>query len=294
MTSERWSELALVATCAVWGLTFAMVQDAVDTLPVPAFLAYRFLAAALLVGLVFRRALRTLDGAAVRDGAVMGAFLAAGYLLQTYALQHTTASNAGFLTGLFTPLTPLLGAVVLRVRPTRMALAAAGLATAGVALLSGVGGEGLHPLGDALAVGCAISFAAHILATDRGVRGRDVGALLTVQLAVVGAVCLVAAVGLGQVAAPAGGQVWLALVVTTVFASAGGFFAQTYAQQYAPPARVALILAMEPAFAGLFGWLLAGDTLGPLGFAGAALILIAIVAVDLVPRLRPPRPLPEG
>jgi drug/metabolite transporter (DMT)-like permease len=294
VTRERWSELALVATCAVWGLTFAMVQDAVAELPVPAFLAYRFLAAALLVGVVFRAGVRRLDAGALRAGAVMGVFLAAGYLLQTYALQHTTASNAGFLTGLFTPITPLLAALVLRVRLTRMAVGAAAVATLGVALLSGVGGDGLNPLGDALAVGCATCFAAHILATDRGVQGRHVGALVAVQLAVVGAICLVAAIALGQVEAPAGGAVWSALVVTTVFASAGGFFAQTYAQQYAPPARVALILATEPGFAGLFGWLLAGDTLGPAGLLGAALILLAIVAVDLAPRLRPPRPLPEG
>ncbi len=93
---------------------------------------------------------------------------------------------------------------------------------------------------------------------------------------------------------PAGGTVWSALIVTTVFASAAGFFAQTYAQQYAPPARVALILATEPAFAGLFGWLLAGDTIGALGLLGAVLIVVAIVAVDLAPRLRPRRPLPEG
>jgi drug/metabolite transporter (DMT)-like permease len=294
LSRERWSEVALVATCAVWGLTFAMVQDAVAELPVPAFLAYRFLAAAALVGLVFRHGLARLGADGVRAGALMGVFLAAGYLFQTYALQHTTASNAGFLTGLFTPLTPLLAALVLRTPPTRMALGAAALATVGVALLSGVGGEGLHPLGDALSVGCATCFAAHILATDRGVKGRDVGALLTVQLAVVGAICLVIAAAQHQLEAPAGAAVWSALIVTTVFASAGGFFAQTYAQQYAPPARVALILAMEPAFAGLFGWLLAGDTLGAAGFAGAALILVAIVAVDLVPRLRPPRPLPEG
>ena len=77
-------------------------------------------------------------------------------------------------------------------------------------------------------------------------------------------------------------------------ASALGFFVQTYAQQHAPPARTALILASEPAFAGLFGWLLADERLSPVSLCGAALILAAIVAVEVVPRLRPPRPLPEG
>lgn len=294
MSRKRWSDLSLIATTAVWGLTFALVQDAVDELPVAAFLAYRFLAAAALVAVVFRASLRRLSPAGARAGALMGVLLAAGYLFQTYALQHTTASNAGFLTGLFTPITPLLAAAVLSTRLDRTALGAAALATVGVALLSGVGGRGFHPFGDALAVGCATCFAAHILATDRGVGAHEVGALLTVQLAVVGAISLVIAAGAGQLQAPSGGAVWLALIVTTVFASAGGFFAQTYAQQHAPPARIALILSAEPAFAGLFGWLLAGDRLGLAGVFGGGLILVAILAVDMVPRLRPSRPLPEG
>jgi drug/metabolite transporter (DMT)-like permease len=55
-----------------------------------------------------------------------------------------------------------------------------------------------------------------------------------------------------------------------------------------------LILASEPAFAGLFGWLLAGDHLSAVAWLGALLIMAAIVAVEVIPRLRPPRPLPEG
>ena len=87
---------------------------------------------------------------------------------------------------------------------------------------------------------------------------------------------------------------WSALVVTALVASALGFFVQSYAQQHAPPARTALILASEPAFAGLFGYLLADERLTATAWVGAALIMAAIVAVEVVPRLRPPRPLPEG
>src|SRR5438874_3477648 len=98
----------------------------------------------------------------------------------------------------------------------------------------------------------------------------------------------------GDLEVPRGATVWSALIVTALVASALGFFVQSYAQRHAPPARTALILASEPAFAGLFGYVLAGDRLSAAGWAGAALILAAVVAVDLVPRLRPPRPLPVG
>jgi drug/metabolite transporter (DMT)-like permease len=139
VSRARAAELALIAIAAVWGLTFTMVQDAVERLPVTAFLAYRFLPAALLVGLVFRRDLARLSPAGWRAGAVMGIFLTAGYLAQTHGLRETSASNAGFITGLFVVLTPLLGAVVLRQRAGRTAWLAAGASAVGLFLLSGAG-----------------------------------------------------------------------------------------------------------------------------------------------------------
>jgi drug/metabolite transporter (DMT)-like permease len=115
-----------------------------------------------------------------------------------------------------------------------------------------------------------------------------------VQLGVCGLFCLAVAASLGDLQVPQGWTVWGALAVTSLVASAGGFIVQTYAQQRIAPARTALILAAEPAFAGLFGFLLAGDRLSPSELFGAVVIVGAIVAVDAMPRLRPRRPLPEG
>ncbi|HVE69227.1 MAG TPA: DMT family transporter, partial [Solirubrobacteraceae bacterium] len=192
MSRARAAELALVAIAAVWGLTFVMVQDAVEELPVTAFLAYRFIPAALLVALVFRRDLARLSPAGWRIAAVIGLFLTAGYLLQTLGLKETTASNAGFITGLFVVLTPLLGAVVLRQRAGRTAWLAAGASAVGLFLLSGAGAE-FRLAGDGLVLLCAIAFSAHILATDRGVAHHPTGALVAVQLGVCGLLCLLVA-----------------------------------------------------------------------------------------------------
>jgi drug/metabolite transporter (DMT)-like permease len=224
---------------------------------------------------------------------VMGAFLTAGYVFQTLGLEHTSASNAGFITGLFVVFTPLLGAAVLRDRVAPAAWGAAAVSVAGLYLLTSAGGR-LELRGDGFELLCALAFSAHILATARAAGRHHVGALLAVQLGVVGVVCLAAAAAAGQLEVPRGATVWSALLVTSLVASALGFFIQTFAQRHAPPARTALILAAEPAFAGLFGWLFADDRLSPVAWLGAALILAAIVAVELVPRMRPPRPLPEA
>jgi drug/metabolite transporter (DMT)-like permease len=222
----------------------------------------------------------------------MGAFLTAGYICQTLGLERTSPSDAGFITGLFVVLTPVLGALFLREWISAPAWAAAAVSALGLYLLSGAGGD-FQLRGDGLVFLAAVAFAAHILATGRAAGRFDVGALLVVQLGVATVVCLAIATAAGDLAVPHGAKVWSALVVTAVVASALGFFVQTYAQQHAPPARTALILASEPAFAGLFGWLLSHDHLSGVAWLGAGLIMAAIVAVELLPRWRTSVPLPE-
>jgi drug/metabolite transporter (DMT)-like permease len=290
---RRASEVALVAIAAVWGLTFVMVKDAIEELPTMAFLAYRFIPASLIVAVVFRKQLAALSRSGWRAGAVMGVFLAGGYIFQTLGMEQTTASNAGFITGLFVVLTPVLAALIFRERLPRTVWAAAVVAALGLWLLSGAGTD-FNTRGDGLVLICSFSLAAHILATSSAVKRHDVGALLAIQLGVVGVVTLAIGAVAGDLEAPHGTTVWSALIVTSLIASALGFFVQTFAQQHAPPARTALILAAEPAFAGLFGWLLNDERLSATGWFGAVLIMTAIVAVEIIPRFRPPRPLPEG
>jgi drug/metabolite transporter (DMT)-like permease len=283
----------LIAVCAIWGATFPLVKDAVAAVPVTTFLAYRFLFAAIVAGILFRKPLRAMSRAGWKAGAWMGVFLTAGYLFQTFGLDRTSSSNAGFITGMFVVTTPLLGALFLRQRAGLTAWLAAAVATLGLYLLSGTGGS-LHVLGDLLVFGCAISFSIHILITDPAVKQHDVKALLVVQLGLCGLVCLALAGAQGDLLIPREEEVWTALAITSILASVLGFYVQAYAQTHASPARTALILASEPAFAGLAAWKLKGETLDAWGWLGAGLIMAAIVSVELVPYLRPARPLPEG
>lgn len=293
MDRARSAEIALVGVSAIWGLTFPLVQDAVAVVPVMTFLGYRFAAAAVIAAIAFRRELWALSRSGWRAGAYMGVFLTGGYILQTFGLERTTAANAGFITGLFVVLTPLFGALFLGQNVDRLAWVAAGASAIGLYLLSGTGDE-VHVVGDLLVLMCAVSFTFHILVTDPAVRDHDVSGLLVVQLGVCGLFCLAVASAGRDLVVPDAASVWVALVITAVFASVVAFWVQAYAQRQSSPARTALILATEPVFAGFFAYLLNGETLNALGWVGATLIFIAIVSVEVVPNLRPVRPLPEG
>lgn len=292
MSPQRAAEIALVCIAAIWGLTFPLVQDAVAEIPVMTFLGYRFMAAAVLAGLLFRGDLRALSRAGWKAGLLMGIFLTGGYVFQTFGLERTTSANAGFITGLFVVLTPLLGALFLGYHVDRRAWFAAGVSAFGLYLLSGAGG--VHVAGDLLVLLCAVSFSFHIFVTDPAVRAHSVRGLLVVQLGCCGLFTSAAAAAGGDLLVAVDGSVLVALVITAVFASVLGFYVQAYAQTHAPPARTALILASEPVFAGFFAYLLQGETLTGWGWMGAGLIMVAVVAVEVIPQLRTLRPIPEG
>ncbi len=88
------------------------------------------------------------------------------------------------------------------------------------------------------------------------------------------------AVALGQIELPRGWTVWGALLVTGIFASALGFLVQTWAQRRTSATRTALAFAMEPVFAGIFGFWLAGDRLGVIGWGGCAVIMAGILVAE--------------
>jgi drug/metabolite transporter (DMT)-like permease len=289
----RW-ELALVGVTAVWGSTFVLVRDAVAQVPPFAFIAYRFLAAAVLLAVLRPRLATGGQPGLLAAGAAAGLALFAGYGFQTVGLQYTTASNAGFITGLAVVLTPLLAGLLLRQPPGRWPVTGAALAAAGLALLS------LQRLevrrGDALVLGCAVAFAAHILLLGRFAPRFSSYRLAVVQLGTAGVLALAWAGVAGDLVVPASAEVWIALVITSVAASAGAFLIQTRAQREVSPTRTAVILTMEPVFAGLFGFLLAGERLSGRGWLGAGLILAGMLVAELGGRLpaAPGRPVTDG
>ena len=275
----------------MWGVTFPVVKQAVEKVPPYSFNAVRFLLAAAVLAAVSVPAVRRLSRAGWRHGAILGVALFAGYAFQTIGLQYTRSSNAGFVTGMFVVFTPLLSALVLRRPPERAAVAGVGLAAVGLALLS-LNESFLPRAGDVLILGCAVAFAAHIVGLGAWSDRHDAVGLTVVQMLVAGLLHGVFAVAAEVGRAPA---VWdrsvvVALIVTAVLASAAAFWIQTAAQRYIPPTRTAVILTMEPVFAGLFGFLLLDEVLSGRGWVGSALILSGMLVAELRAGAPPPVP----
>jgi drug/metabolite transporter (DMT)-like permease len=270
--------LALVAVTAVWGVTFVQVKDAVALYPLFAFLAVRFAIASLTLSLPAAGRLRTLGRRGWLAGAGLGLLLAAGYALQTAGLERTTVSSAGFITGLYVVFTPLLVLALYRVRAGASVWAGVALATVGLALLSGV--EAGSMAGDLLVLAGSAAYSLQIVLMERLARRYDVLAFTQVEMLAAFGGFTAVALAAGQLELPRGWTVWSALLVTGVFASALAFLVQTWAQRHTSATRTALAFAMEPVFAALFGYTLAGDRLGWVGWAGCAVIMTGIVLAE--------------
>ena len=269
---------ALVLVTAVWGLTFVQVKDAVAIYPLFAFLAVRFAIASLVLAAPAAPRLRTLGRSGWIAGLALGLLLAVGYALQTAGLERTTVSSAGFITGLYVVFTPLLGLLLFRTRVGAAVWLGVGLSVAGLALLSGVGAG--DSVGDLLVLAGSAAYSLQIALMERYAPRYDPIAFTQAEMLAAFGGFAVVAVALGQVEVPRGWTVWSALLVTGIFASALGFLIQTWAQRSTSATRTALVFAMEPVFAGFFGFWLAGDRLGAVGWAGCGLIMAGILVAE--------------
>jgi drug/metabolite transporter (DMT)-like permease len=270
--------LFLIAVTAVWGVTFVQVKDALDLYPLFAFLAVRFAIAGVVLAVPARGRVRSLGREGALAGVVLGVLLAAAYGFQTAGLERTTVSSTGFITGLYVVLTPLLALVLFRQSTAAVVWIGAGLAVIGFALLSGI--DVGAPTGDLLVLASAFATALQILMVERYASRHDAVALTLVEMATAFLGFLLMALVLGQLAVPRGWTVWGALIVTGVFASALGYLIQVWAQRRISATRIALVFSLETVWAGFFGYLLADDRLGLLGWGGCALILAGIVVAE--------------
>ena len=272
--------LLLVGVTAVWGWTFVVVQDAISAFGVLGFLALRFALASaalspILLSGVTRRTLLV--------GGGIGLVLAAGYLFQTLGLLYTTPTNSGLITGLFVVFAPLADRFFFGVRASREVVVAVALSLLGMVLLAGAGPAGVNP-GDLLTLLCAAALGLHIALLSRYAAGHDAGGLTLAQILTMAVLFAALWPLVGPVELPPP-EVWGALLITGLLASAGAFYIQTFVQQRLPAARTAVILTMEPAFAAFFGYWLAGDRLVAVQIVGAALILSAVFVGEVAPVL---------
>lgn len=279
--------LMLLLCTAIWGFAFVAQKVGMASMGPLTFTGVRFLiGGALILPLGIWEARRRGRPVSRPERGLLLLLCVVfffGAWLQQWGLQMTTATNGGFLTGLYVLFVPLIALLVLRARPHPILYFCVPAAIAGLYLLNGGGLARLNG-GDALVVMSALFWAVHVLTL--GYLGRRTGlpiAISALSFLFAGAVSLAAAL-LFEAPSIAGIlSGWPQLLYVAVFSTALAFSLQAVGQVHVPAANAAVILSSESLFAALAGALLLCERLPPVGYLGAGLMFLAIVAVEVVP-----------
>jgi len=273
----RLSAIALLSITVIWGWTFVLVKQGMTEIGPLSFLAARFGVAFLVLVIMLHGTLRRIDRRSLIRGSAVGIALFLGYLFQTWGLVYTTATRSALLTGLSVVIVPIVASILLHKRVQLAVWLGATFAVGGLFLLvAGNGQLGAMNRGDILTLACAVSFALHIILVDRFVRHSDYRQLLLVQVGVVSLLSLIGAVTVERSVPALSGSLIEGILVTGILATAAALYVLNRFQSHSTASYTAIILTMEPVFAGLFGFVLLGETMGPWQWLGSALILMGM------------------
>ncbi len=292
------SDAMLLLAAAIWGFAFVAQRVGMSHVGPFTFNAVRFaLGAAVLLPFTFSQESRKGGRGAVQSlsnskqllyaGGLTGCVLFAAASLQQVGIVYTTAGKAGFITGLYVVIVPLLS-LFMRQLPSAGAWIGAALATAGLYMLSIRSGLSIS-LGDSLVLGSAIFFALHVLVIGWLSRRMYPVRLAFLQFTTCSLLSFITAISteaiaLGDIAAAA-----IPILYAGGLSVGIAYTLQALSQREAPAAHAAIILSMEAVFAALGGSLLLGETLSSRGLTGCGLMLLGAL-VSKLSSLGVPRP----
>lgn len=282
------ADVLMLITAVIWGSAFVAQTSGMSHIGPFLYSGLRFALGSLcLLPLVLRRSTSRcppeplLTRGLLQGGMLMGLALALGINLQQVGLMFTSVTNAGFITGLYVIVVPLVGLLI--GHKTRLGTwLGAGLAVVGMFLLS-VGDNFQVAKGDWLQLIGAFVWGGHVILVGLFASRHDPIRLAFLQFATCSVVSLVLALCLEPIYWPAILAAGPAILYGGVIAVGIGYTLQVIAQKDAIASHAAIILSLEAVFAAIAGAWLLDESLQTRGYFGCALMLSGMLVAQLWP-----------
>jgi len=268
----------LLCIVIVWGSTYALTKNILNLILPYTFLTYRFLLATLVLMIIFWKRIRGINKTILRKGSLIGIFLFLVFTLQTVGIKYTTATKAGFITGLSVVLVPIISHFFIKEKINRNSIIGVVLAFAGLWFLNYTNSFSFN-FGDFLILLSTFFLAMYIIMVDLYSKKLDSALLTIVQLFTVFALSLLMAMIFERPALNLSYSfnVWWGIIYMGVFATAFAFYMQNRFQRYSTATKTAIIFSGEPIFAAMFAYLLLGEKVGLIAWAGGLLIIFGMI-----------------
>jgi len=291
MNRQLRGSIYLFLTALIWGMAFSAQSEAARHMGPFTFTAVRSLitlGALSLFSLLGRKnpapAPAAKAGSYIKVGALLGAILFLGAVLQQTGLAHTSAAKSGFITALYIVIVPIVGMFFGR-RVSAMVWVGVALSLVGLGFLC-LKRDFSVGFGDIVTLGGACVFSLHILAVDRHAAGLSAIKLCAVQFATSGALALIAALLLETIRLSDLLACWPSLLYVGVISGSIGYTLQIACQRHTDPTLASLLMCLESVFAAIGVWLLLGHTLLPKEMFGCTLMLAGCIVAQLPNRRR--------
>ena len=274
--SNRKAKVALFGASLIWGSSFLVVKNSVDTITPHVLLLIRFSVGGLLLCLIFFHRLRELNCDYFIKGSLLGLLLFLGYSLQTIGITDTTPGKNAFLSAIYCVLVPFIYWAVDRKKPDSYNFLAALVGITGIGFVS-LNGDLKIRMGDAFTLAGGIFYAAHMVALAKLSRDKDPVLLTIMQFGYGSIFSLIIALLFEEAPAKLTTDTILGLAFLAVFATAGAILLQNIGQKYTSPTSASIILSLESVFGVLFSVLFYHEEITLRIFIGFALIFLAVI-----------------
>lgn len=293
MTKEKklgiLGQIMLLCATLIWGSSFVVLKQTIETVPTYFVLAFRFLLSAVILFLIFIKKMIKIPKKTLLKGIALGGFLSLAYLTQTIGLIYTTPGKNAFLTSVYCVLCPFMLWIMFGKKPKIVNVVAGVLCVVGVGFvaLSGKSDNSVSFLGEGLTLVCAIFYGFQIIFIDKfGKDGCDPVHLLVTELGTVGVffsvLTLVFELPTG-VSYAIGGDKLVKMLYLCLFCTAIAQLLQMFGQKFTTSAQASIILCLESVFGTVFSVATGEESLTEYLWIGFAVIFIGVLLSELQP-----------
>lgn len=288
---KAWKAKAiLLFGTVIWGATFLFTQIGIEYCSPSFYVVLRFVFAALLCLLFFWRKVISTPRKVIKQGAVLGLFFSCGFLLQTFALKHSSIGNTAFITDLCVVITPFIFWLRLKERVSAYSKVGVIVALVGVWIITQPTTSSLN-IGDLLTIASTFFWSLymvniHIYTKDNKDPNLSIQLVLFQFLSGLPILLLYFFIfDLPSFYFHFNTSLAISLAFNSIMASFLVSFLQITFQKYTTPVNASIIFSLEPVFASIFAFVVLGEVLSPNTMIGAVFIFAAVFISDTLGEL---------
>jgi drug/metabolite transporter (DMT)-like permease len=270
------AKLALFGATLIWGGSFLLVKNSMDTMKPHVLLGFRFTIGCILLSLIFYKRLKELNRDYFIKGGIMGTLLFLAYSLQTIGITDTTPGKNAFLTAIYCVLVPFLYWLVDKKKPDVFNFIAAIISITGIGFVSLNSDFTIH-MGDAITLVGGFFFAAHIIAVAKFSNKKDPVLLTILQFGFAAVFAWIVAFFFEDLPTRWSYGTVAGLLYLAVFATTVALLLQNIGQKYTKPAPAAIILSLESVFGVLFSVIFYHEKITLQLLIGFVLIFLSVI-----------------